>query len=118
MTDHRQSRKSFLKRIGASLAAVAVVSKSSAFTHDFLNDSNLSIEQKEFLQTYEQWLGQFHSFVKQQQVNFADKNNNMKLMQLSAEAEEWKTHLQSHMDDRVFADYHSQITQSVTNDIA
>lgn len=118
MTKHTQSRKSFLKRISASLAAAAIVGEASAIGNDVLSNSRLSLEQKEFLQTYEKWLGQFHGFVKQQQVNFADKENNKKLMQLSAEAEEWKEHLQEHMNDKIFADYHAQITKSVSEDIA
>ena len=73
--------------------------------------------QKEFLQGYETWLGEFHGFVRNQQKDFTNMENNQTLMQLSAQAEEWKKQLEVHMLDERFANYHEAITRKITQDI-
>lgn len=115
---NKQSRKDFLKKIGLTLASAAVTPSVLASESDILNDTELDEEQKEFLVTYEKWLTEFHGFVKTQKADIASTENNLKLMKLSAQAEEWKRQLEVHMMDERFATHHRQITENITQDIA
>ncbi|MFC0875397.1 hypothetical protein ACE01N_02330 [Saccharicrinis sp. FJH2] len=118
MANDKQSRKSFLKRIGLTLGAAAVAQLATASDIGYMKDDKLNDVQKDFLQTYEKWLGEFHGFVKKQKADFTNLENNKKLMALSAEAEEWKKQLEVHMLDERFSRYHEKITRKVTEEIA
>lgn len=114
----KQSRKSFLKKIGLSLSAATVAPFVSATGSEYLKDGSLNDEQKAFLSTYEMWLSEFHGFVKKQKEDITSLENNKKLMELSAQAAEWKRQLEVHMMDEQFAKYHTRITNAITDDIA
>ena len=118
MTNSKHSRKDFLKRIGLTAGIAAVAPLVSASNMNYLNDKELNSEQKEFLSTYEQWLGEFHGFVKAQKNDVASPTNNKRLMELSAQAADWKKQLEIHMMDDRFARSLTRITQKITNDIA
>lgn len=118
MGNDKQSRKSFLKRIGLTLGVAAVAPLATAAEVGYLKDHQLDDVQKEFLLTYEKWLGEFHGFVKTQKADFSNTENNKKLMALSSEAEEWKKQLEIHMMDKRFATYHEKITRKITEEIA
>ena len=118
MANDKQSRKAFLKRMGLTLGAAAVAPLATAADIGYMKDDELNDVQKEFLLTYEKWLGEFHGFVKKQKEDFTNMDNNKKLMALSSEAEEWKKQLEVHMLDERFARYHEKITRAVTEEIA
>ena len=118
MANDKQSRKSFLKRIGLTLGAAAAAPLVTASDIGYMKDDELNEVQKEFLLTYEKWLGEFHGFVKKQKEDFTNLENNKKLMALSSEAEEWKKQLEVHMLDKRFAKYYEKITRKVTEEIA
>lgn len=118
MANEKQSRKSFLKKIGMSIGAAAVAPLATASEVGYMNDNKLDEVQKEFLLTYEKWLSEFHGVIKKQKDDFTNIENNKKLMTLSSEAEEWKKQLEVHMMDNNFAEYHEKITRKLTEDIA
>ncbi len=117
MSKLKQSRKDFLRKLGLSIGAAAVAPAVSASFFGYHNDEALNKEQKEFLQGYETWLGDFHCFVKKQKEDFLNTDNNKRLMELSAQAEEWKKQLEVHMLDQRFANYHEKITTHITQEI-
>lgn len=118
MNKSKESRKDFLKKLGLTFGIAAVAPAVSASSIGYRNDEQLNEVQKEFLQGYELWLGEFHGFVKKQKKDSLNSENNKRLMQLSAEAEEWKKQLEVHMLDKRFASYHEKITTKITQDIA
>ncbi len=109
-------RKDFFRKIGLGVGATVATSLTSVFAN-FEEDDSLTTEQKEFLGDYKNWLTEFQLFVNNRNNDVADTNNNLKLMELSAQAEKRKPALEVFMKDRVFANYFNTITQEITENI-
>ena len=114
MSDNNQSRKDFLKRIGLSITGAALSVSAIA---GYNEDTGLIAEQKEFLNDYEQWLKEFHGYVKKRNKNPLDSENNKRLMKLSAESDKRKTRLELYMKDKKFSNYFNKITREITESI-
>ncbi len=115
MSDSKVNRKDFLKTVGLGLGAMAV-GMPSAFA-GYSDDESLSQEEKSFLSEYESWLKEFQGFVNKRNEDTLDIDNNMRLMELSKEAEQRKPQMEKYMEDRKFADYFNKITTDITQAI-
>ena len=94
------SRKDFinemLRLFGSSLVNIRT---------DDIEVKELSSEQKEFLKVYKLWLKEFNAFVMLQKQNPNNMENNLKLMQLSQQASDWKNYLEDYIglpEDHIF----------------
>lgn len=114
MSKKKHSRKDFLKRMGLSITGAATAASGFA---NYSNDSDLIDEQKEFLTDYEQWLKEFHGFVKKRNENPSDTKNNKRLMKLTEESEKRKKTLELYMKDKKFSNYFHEITREITESI-
>ncbi|WP_068474023.1 hypothetical protein [Saccharicrinis aurantiacus] len=108
------NRKKFFKRVGMSLAGVmaTTVSVSADATRNPLRP-----QQKEFLADYEEWLREFHKYIKRKNINTSDINNNKELMRLTEVAENRKEELALHMKDPLFERHFNNITKNITYEI-
>ena len=110
------NRKEFVKKIGMALGSIASFNTVSAQDTD-TEIVTLTDEQLDFLHDYEEWLKKFHIYVKIRINHPNDTVNNLKLMELSEEADRRKTILEMHMDDEVFQAAFNYITESISMDI-
>lgn len=114
MSEKKQGRKEFLRKLGMSIpGALAEVTGLAAYA----KDEELIEEQVEFLYEYEAWLKKFQSFVNRRNETPFDIENNKKLMKLSAEREDKKTTLELYMKDPKFSKYFNEITREITEAI-
>jgi hypothetical protein len=112
MSNKPESRKQFLKRFGFGLFEEDNKSGSTEIEIVTLND-----EQIEFLFEYEGWLTEFHSYIKKRNIEPLNVDNNKRLMELSAEAEQRKDILEIYMEDILFSTVFNKITEEVSNEI-
>lgn len=115
MSSSKLNRKDFFKTVGLGLGAMAV-GIPSAFA-GYGDDESLSIEKKAFLREYEVWLKEFQGFVNKRNEDTLDTDNNMRLMELSKEAEQRKPQMEIYMEDTSFANYFNKITTDITQAI-
>lgn len=111
-------RKSFFKKLGAGVGAVAVGQAMASPAIDFSEDLSLTTTQKEFIKGYKAWLSEFKTYIERRNENFSDMENNKKLMELSSKAQEWRAKLDKHMTDDKYHAYFLDMTKEVTSLIA
>lgn len=116
MTMVTLSRKQFLRRVGIG-AGIALFTPVQQLMANQLNESNLDTERIDFLIAYEQWLVNFQQFVEQRNRNPLDVENNLRLMELSKQAEVHKPVLEKYMKNPEFASYFNEITKRVSQSI-
>lgn len=121
MSNTKQSRKDFLKRLGLGLGAAtiagAATSDAQASPIDVLNSNELTKEQKEFMVDYEEWLSRFHSFVRKRKIDREDPEVQKELFAISGEADKYRNDMDDYMQDPVFAKYFDKITKQIVEDI-
>jgi hypothetical protein len=114
--ENNDSRRGFLKKIGATLTAAAMSTfEVGAVQVDKI--ASLSPEKQEFLKKYKIWIDNFKKVVEVQKRNLQDVKNNDYMMKLSEEAEAWKSELQSYLLDKDFAEEYLKLTVELTNKI-
>lgn len=109
------NRKDFLRTMGLGVGAMAV--GMPAALANYTKDDSLSEEKRVFLSAYESWLKEFQGFVNKRNENTLDTDNNLRLMELSKDAETRKTQMEKFMEDEKFAAYFNQITTDITQSI-
>lgn len=121
MSNTKQSRKDFLKRIGLGLGAATIAAASTsdaqALPIDVLNSNELTKEQKEFMVDYEEWLSRWHSFVKKRKIDREDPEVQKELFAIAGEADKYRDDMDDYMQDPVFAKYFDRITKQIVEDI-
>lgn len=113
MSDNKLDRKAFLKSVGLGIGAMAIGIPSALA--NFENDESLSLEKRNFLNEYKNWLSEFQDFVGKRNENTLNTENNLKLMELSKQAEKRKPQMEKFMEDDKFADYFNKITNNITH---
>lgn len=111
-------RKSFFKKLGTGVGAVAVGQAMAATDIDITEDLSLTDAQKNFVKGYKDWLSEFKTYIERRNENFGDMENNKKLMELSSQAQEWRAKLDKHMTDDKYHAYFLDMTKEVTSLIA
>lgn len=114
MSQNKQGRKDFLRKLGMSIPGVLAEATGLAA---YAKDEELIEEQLEFLFNYEAWLKEFQSFIDKRNENPFDIDNNKRLMELSAQREDKKTTLEMYMKDPKFSKYFNEITSKITDSI-
>ena len=118
MDGYESTRRDFLKKLGLAVGATVVAPNSFSEVSEIIQNKKeefpLTKEQKEFMNEYEKWLGDFHSMAKFQKKEPEHLENNKKLMALSEEASTWQKELVEHMKDENFAKYYMVVTERVT----
>ncbi len=121
MSNTKQSRKDFLKRLGLGIGAATIaganVSDAQASPIDVLNSKELTKEQKEFMVDYEEWLSRWHSFVKKRKIDREDPEVQKELFAIAGEADKYRDDLDDYMQDPVFKAYFDKITKQIVEDI-
>lgn len=113
MTNKTESRKQFLKRFGFGLFS----EEDTTALNEETEIVSLDEEQLEFLVEYETWLKEFHTYVKKRNLEPFNVENNKRLMELSAEAEQRKQKLETYMEDILFSTVFNKITEAVSKEI-
>lgn len=122
MSNTKQSRKDFLKRLGLGLGAATVAgtvaaADAQASPIDVLNSNELTKEQKEFMVDYEEWLSRWHSFVRKRKIDREDAEVQKELFAIAGEADKYRDDMDDYMQDPVFAKYFDKITKQIVEDI-
>lgn len=116
----KQSRKSFLKKIGLTLgiASLGPALLANVTSKEDQAVAHLSNEEKEMLFLYEKWLEEFHVFVEKRNENPFDIENNKKLMELTTHSKEWEVQFREYMKNPYFEQLHTQLTHKVSQKIS
>jgi len=115
----KQSRKTFLKKIGLTLGIASVGPALLANTSSTTNEVvHLSTDEKEMLFLYEKWLEEFNAFVDKRNENPFDLENNKRLMEITSQSKEWEEQLREYMKNPYFEQLHAQLTNTVSNKIS
>ena len=107
-------RKSFFKKMGVGVGAVATANVMANPTTEINEDLSLSAEQKEFIKGYKAWLAEFKEFIELRNNDVDNLENNKRLMNLSMQAKEWHLKLRDHMTDDKYYAYYMDMTKEVT----
>lgn len=110
------TRKNFLKIFGLGIGAALTATVSPLYAAIDEN-TKVDTEKKDFLKEYSDWLTEFQHFVNKRNINAEDIDNNKRLMELSAQAEQRKPMLENFMKNEEFALLFNRITVDITTSI-
>ena len=117
-TNYEESRRQFLTKLGLTVGAVAVgTAKLSATVINDKMEFPLTSSQQQLMENYEVWMDKFIPAVQAQRKNDEDLIAKARIMELSREAETWRTELTEYMKDDNFARYYMTATERLTKEV-
>lgn len=104
------TRRKFLELLG--LTAGATIAGATVFGKSTPDEEILTLnaEEQEFMIMYERWMDEFLKVIKIQKDEPHNMENHKRMMALTEISDEWKTQINTYMQDKKFATiYHASI---------
>ncbi|MBX7204039.1 MAG: hypothetical protein K1X81_01315 [Bacteroidia bacterium] len=104
------TRRKFLELLG--LTAGATIAGATVFGKSTPDEEILTLnaEEQEFMLMYERWMDEFLKVIKIQKDEPHNMDNHKRMMALTEIADEWKTQINTYMQDKKFATiYHASV---------
>lgn len=116
MSDHKSTRRRFLKLLGLSVGVVASTNALASFI-DEAEIKRLNPEQQEFMVRYGKWMDELTLVARIQKTDPDNHENQKKMMVLGEKAEEMKPELTKHLSDETFALIYTESIKRLSNEI-
>jgi hypothetical protein len=111
------TRRKFLELLG--LTAGATIAGTTVFGKSVSNEEILTLnaEEQEFMLMYERWMDEFLKVIKIQKNEPQNIENHKRMIALTEIADEWKTQINTYMQDKKFATIFHASIERMKNEI-